>query len=200
MTQPSIQQTRKPYDEALEAFEEADENYKMLEKGLLEGEFIPNVPVDGVLLKGVFHHLIEDLKEALEERNARLKNVQDLLRQQVTLETTKQRGPDGKPTALDAGPFTVSSVTSRWFDPKSLFDGVARHGLLERLHELKTLDKEGKERKLVQQVWEIDYANILTWLKANKLEDVIDSAYDETEKTPMVKKGPKPLSFLGDEK
>jgi hypothetical protein len=194
------QAAKQVYESALDDFIDADTEYRMLEKCILEGEFIPNMAIDGALLRQQYGQLMKDLRDALEERNARLKNLQDALRQKVTLtDLSKQRGPEGKPTVLNAGPFKATSVTGRWLDPKSLFDGVAKHGLLERLHDLKTLNKEGKEEKLVQQVWDIDYDGVMTWLKANGMIDVIDQAYDEKEKTPQVT-GPKALSFLGDEK
>jgi hypothetical protein len=183
----------------LQEFQEADENYHALEKCLLEGEFIPDNAVDGSLLKDQLRHLVEELKRALEERNVKLKNAQDALRQKVALAPSRWRGPEGKPDVLTTGSFIVSSVTYRGFDPKSLFDLCQKHGVYERLMELKTLDKDGKEKNLVEQQWDIDYAGILRWLKANQMQDVIDGAYDEKEGTPQVK-GPKPLAFLGDKK
>lgn len=191
---------KKVYESALEDFIDVDTEYRMLEKCILEGEFIPNTAIDGPLLRQQYTQLVQELRDALEERNVRLKNLQDALRQQVTLtDLSKQRGPDGKPTVLNAGPFKATSVTGRWLDSKSLFDGVAKHGLLERLYELKTLNKEGKEEKLVEQIWSVNYEGVMSWLKANNMSDVIDQAYDEKEKTPQVT-GPKPLSFLGEEK
>lgn len=185
--------------EALEAFQSADQEYKMLETYVLTGGFLKEVVGrPEAMAMDTYQGIIENLKKALEERNVRLKTLQDLLRQQVTLSVTKWRGPEGAPTELSAGPFKVSSVTFRNFDPKSLFNLTKKHGLLERLMDLKTLDKDGKEVKLVQQTYEIDFKNVFAWLKANKLDDVVNGAYDEKEGTPQVK-GPKPLTFLGDE-
>ena len=188
-----------PASVALTAFEEADEHYRTLEKALLEGEFIPDTAVLGQTLKEQYLGLVEELKAALEDRNVKLKNVQDLLRQKVVLAPNKWRGPDGRPSLLSAGRFHVSSVTKRGFDPKSLFDLCQKRGVYERLMDLKGTDKDGKEKKLVEQTWEIDYAGILQWLKANEMQDVIDGAYDEKESTPQVK-GPKRLTFLGESK
>ena len=135
----------------------------------------------------------------LEVRNDRLKNAADALRQSVVLTTTQWRGPDGKATMSEAGPFKVSSVTHRSFDPPSLFNLVDKHGLRERLMELTSINKDGKTYHLVEQKWDIDYPSVLQWLRANQLTDIIDGAYDEKEKTPQVK-GPKPLAFLGEKK
>lgn len=188
-----------PYLDALTEFTSADQRYHTLEENLLTGMFFDDIEdMKPDVQRREYRELVQKVREALEERNARLKALQDLLRQQVTLSVTKWRGPDGAPTELSAGPFRVSSVTFRNFDPKSLFNLTKKHGLLERLMDLKTLDKDGKEVHLVQQTYEIDFKNVLAWLRANKLEDVVNGAYDEKEGTPQVK-GPKPLTFLGDE-
>lgn len=186
------------YDAAMVAFVEADQNYKMIEKALLEGDFIPGTAIDGPTLKQQYLGLVQEVKDALEERNVRLKTLQNELRQKVMLEPSKWRGPRAKPALLNVGPFKVSSVTKRTFDAKALFNLCQAHGIYERLMELKTLDKDGKEQPLVKQEWDIDFEGVLSWLEANQLKDVIDGAYDEKESTPQVK-GPKRLTFLGDE-
>jgi hypothetical protein len=187
----------KTYEAAIDAFEEADGNYKMLEKALLEGAFIPNMLVDGVALKQQYLGLVQDLRDALEERNALLKNVKDELRKQLALPPGTERGPDAKPAKLEVKGFKAISVTARTFDPNSLLALSSKHGLSERILELKSTDKDGKEYKLVDRKWVIDFENLHTWLKANKLDDIINGSYDEKEGTPQVR-GPKPLAFLGD--
>jgi hypothetical protein len=62
-----------------------------------------------------------------------------------------------------------------------------------------TTDKDGQEKPILKQEWNIDYEATLQWLKGNKLDKVIESAYDEKEKTPQVK-GPKAIVFLGEGK
>lgn len=185
------------YDQALKDFEAAEKHYREMERRVVDGEFIQELLMAPAHAHEAWQATMQNLRDALEERNVKLKNVQDALRQKVALAPTKWRGPDGKPTLLSAGPFRVSSVTKRTFDANSLFRLCQTHGLYERLMELKTHDKDGKERPLVKQEWDIDYENVLAWLKANNLNDVIDGAYDEKESTPQVK-GPKRLAFLGD--
>jgi hypothetical protein len=186
------------YEEAIEAFNDADTEYKMREAYLLGGEFLNDI-LKQPNPKETYLGMVEDLKASLENRNVALKTAQDQLRQKVVLETTKWRGPEGKPTILTSGRFKVSSVTRRSFDPQSLFKLATEQGLLERLMDLKTLDKDGKEKMLVKEGWDIDFEGVHTWLKANKLTTIIDGAYDEEESTPQVK-GPKPLTFLGEAK
>lgn len=189
------------YQVAVEEFEAADREYKELERKLSEGEIIDEILThqNPAIVKREFRAFLNALKAALEERNAKLKNAGDLLRQAVALAETQWRGPEGKPTRLTQGGFEVSSVTHRGFDPQSLMDGCRRHGLLERLMELTTVDKDGKTVHLVEQVWDVDYSGVYEWLKSHNLRDVIDGAYDEKEKSPMVK-GPKAIAYLGDKK
>jgi hypothetical protein len=188
------------YDEALRAFAMADEQWRQQSERLLTGAFCDGEMANktGDIIKEDYLALVEDVQQALEERNIRLKEAQNILRQKVALAPTQWRGPKGKPTLLNVGAFKVTSVTKRSFDPKALFRLCQQHGLYERLMELKTLDKDGKEKPLVQQEWDINYEAVLAWLESNQLQDVIDGAYDEKESTPQVK-GPKALTFLGDE-
>lgn len=190
---------KKPYEAAVKAFEEADGRYRVLEEAFLSGDFLEGMSAGErrtlVATKEFFRAKLKELQDAMEERNVKRREAADLLRQAVTLSVTKWRGPEGTPTLLNAGPFKVSSVTYRGFDQKSLFDMCQKHGVLERLMELKGTDKDGKEKKLVQLSYDIDFQGVLSWLKANELNDVLDGAYDEKEGTPQVK-GPKEIAFL----
>lgn len=194
---------KKPYEIALEQFEAADTAYQEMQAKFLGGDTIleivavSNGPED---IKQNYLHAVQALQEALEERNVRRKNLADALRQAVALAPGKWRGPEGKADELKVGRFTASSVTHRGFDQKSLFDLCQQRGILERLLDVKTIDKKtGKEKPIVEQTWDIDYDGVMRWLKSNRLQEVIDGAYDEAEKTPQVK-GPKELYFLGDQK
>jgi hypothetical protein len=194
--------TQKPdYQVAVEEFEAADREYRELEKKLNDGDVIDELLVhqNPAIVKREFRAFLNMLKAALEDRNAKLKNAGDLLRQAVVLTDTQWRGPDGRTTRLTCGPFEVSSVTHRGFDAQSLMDGCQRHGVLERLMELTTVDKDGRTIHLVEQKWDVDYAGVYEWLKSHNMRDVVDGAYDEKEKSPMVK-GPKALAYLGDKK
>jgi len=183
---------KKEYELAVEAFQTADKEYQAIQEKFLNGDWLPEH------VRGQFVTLIEQIRSSLEDRNAKLTAAKNAMRQAVVLGPSQWRGHDGKTTVVSSGPFNCNSTTKRTFDPKSLLDGVQRHGLLESLLELKGIDKEGKEYRLVQQVWEVDYEPVKNWLAANKLTDVLDGAYDEKEGTPTVK-GPKPLAFLGEE-
>lgn len=189
------------YQVAVEEFEAADRQYRELEHRLTEGDIIDEVMryENPAIVKREFRAFMNLLKTCLEDRNAKLKTAGDLLRQAVALAETQWRGPEGKPSRLNSGPFEVSSVTHRGFDAKSLMEGCQRHGILERLMELTTVDKDGREVHLVEQKWDVDYAGVYEWLKTHNLQDVIDGSYDEKEKSPMVK-GPKALAYLGDKK
>lgn len=84
-------------------------------------------------------------------------------------------------------------------DHSTLFELSKQRGLFERLLDLKSIDKDGKEYHLVQQKWEVDYDKVLSWLRANKMDDVALAAYDEKEGTAKVS-GPKEIYYLGDKK
>jgi hypothetical protein len=191
------------YAEAVAEFERLDLAYKDAEEWMMSGELAAELCRDygtnPAQVQQEFAAHVEGLKLALENRNRALREAQDLLRQKVVLEPTKQRGEDGKATILDVGKFKVSSVTSRWFDAGSLIEGCRRHGLQERLFEVKMMNKDGVEEPIVKRTFDVNYEGVMLWLKANKLDDVIKSSYDEMEKTPMVK-GPKPLAFIGEKK
>lgn len=190
------------YEKAVADFEEADTVYKAKQESLLNGDALLAIVSrvnDPQVIRREWQGFLSSLQQSLEERNVKLKNAADLLRQAVVLTTTQWRGPDGKATTLKAGPFSVSSTTGRSFDAKSLLDMAAKHGLQERLLELTSLDKDGKPYHLVEMKYEIDYQGVLAWLRANELNDIVEGAYDEKEKTPSVK-GPKALAFLGEPK
>jgi hypothetical protein len=189
-----------PHDLALAAFNAADAKYTELEESWLLGTFfedLAGLPVEEQ--KTQYAVLVGMVKKALEERNVALKTAQDELRQKVTLNITKQRGPEGAGTVLTAGPFKTTSVTFRAFNTDDLVRLCKENGIYERLLDLKQLGKDGKEEKLVQQVMEVDYPGVYAWLKGNGFQKIIDVAYDEKEGTPQVK-GPKVLAFLGDKK
>jgi hypothetical protein len=191
----------KDYEEAEAAFEAADEEYKRFEILLMSGDWMDDTAagMGKEEMKEIYRSLVDRVKELQEERNSKLRATQDILRQKVVLAANKWRGPEGKPTLLTCGPFRVTSVTKRSFDQKSLFDLCQKHGILESLLGLKIIDKDGIERPVVRQVYDIDFEPAAAWLKTNGHTDILDGAYDEKESTPQVK-GPKPVAFLGDTK
>lgn len=186
---------------AVEAFETAHSVYKLMEEEFLSGEYLRDIHADDPSTMVENHQrYLERMKQALEERNARRKTAADTLRASVSLTNTQTRGPDGKPTVNKVGQFWVSSVTKRSFHPGDLQRMCSRYpGLWETILNETSRDKDGKEYRIVNPTLEVDYEKVLLWLKANGYQDVINVAYDEREGTPMVK-GPKSISFLGDEK
>lgn len=199
----SEEKQKTEYEELIEEFKNADKAFAEAQQKLLSGQLVVELMEmtrDPNQLKQQWDIFIQQLRTLLEDRNAKLTSAKNAMRQAVQLTPTQWRGPEGASTQISFDGFgSCSSVTKRTFDPNSLLNGTAKHGLQERLLSLTARDKDGKEYKLVEQKWSIDYEGVMSWLKAHKLEDVIDGAYDEKESTPQVK-GPKPLSFLGDPK
>jgi hypothetical protein len=197
------EEAKKPYDADIDAFEKADTAFKEMQEKLESGAFLAELFAmcqgDLAKMQSQFKIFFGQLRQALENRNTALKSAQNALRQVVMLAPSQWRGPEGRPTTVAARGFNVTSVTSRWFDPESLMQLTGKAGLLERMMELTYLNKDGKSCKVIQPSFEIEYDELYKWLKSNRLDSVIDGAYDEKEKTPQVK-GPKELAFLGDKK
>lgn len=191
---------KKEYEIAVDTYVEAEKKYRDLESYFLSGDFLQDVlstsEGDAEKMKREFRALTSQLKEALEDLNVKLSSAKLAMRGAVALAPSQQRGPDGRATTLSYGPLTVSSATSRWFDPEDLLKGAKALNVLDRLMLLTGFDKDGKQYQLVQLTYEIDYPNVLKWLKEQNLAGLIDAAYDEMEKTPLVS-GAKPLAFLG---
>jgi hypothetical protein len=184
----------------MEAFDEANRKYEELESVLLDGSFLEDLV--GMTLpaqKTQYAHLVGAVRKALDERNTALKTAQDELRQKVTLNITQERGPEGAPSLLNAGPFKVTSVTFRSFDEGDLERLAKEEGIYERMFELTQMNKDGKDEKLVERVLKVNYLGLYSWLKNNGFQKIIDIAYKEKEGTPQVK-GPKTLAFIGDKK
>ncbi len=193
--------TKKDYEVAIDNYVAAEAEYKKLEEFLLSGEAAVDVMQrangDADFVRREWNTLVEQLKRKLEELNALFFTARNAFRQAVALAPSQQRGPGGKASTMSYGPFTVESATRRWLDPKDLLRAASRHGKLPELLSLTGFNKDGKEYRLVEQSWKIDYPNVLKWLQSQGLQNVIDAAYDEIEDTPRVK-GVKPLAFLGE--
>lgn len=195
---------KKDYEIAIDAYVAVEKEYKAMEEDLLNGTIAADLADkwdDGLghdreWVKREFQSYMDLLKNKLEDMNIKLNEAKNALRQAVVLGPTQQRGPDGGASTRTYGPLTASSVTQRYFDPDSLLRLSEKYGVLERLLSLTNFDKQGKEYKLVQQTWEIDYDNVHKWLKEQGLTGVLDGSYDEKEGTPRVG-GAKPLAFIG---
>lgn len=201
-TPDAATQQRREYEEAVTAFQAADKAYLAAQEDLLSGQVVAELAVsyhqDIPFLLKQWALNIQQLQTLLEDRNAKLQSAKLALRGAVQLGPNQWRGIDAKPTSFQLGPFTTTSVTSRGVNVEALFDLAKTYGLLDRLMELTTTNKDGTPCPVVRQEWDIDYAYLMTWLKANKLTKIMDGIYDEKEGTPQVK-GPKPLAFLGTE-
>lgn len=189
------------YEAAVDAFIEAEKNWKAMEELVTSGKFMEEIfanaagnPARAIL---EWQQLWNCLKTVQEEFNVKRRNAADALRQAVVLTPNQWRGPDGDATTFSYKGFKVTSITKRSFDADSLFAMMRQRGLLDRLLSLKVLNKEGIEVPVVNQQWVINYDALTNWLKANKLDDVLIGSYDEHESTPQVK-GPKEVAFLGD--
>lgn len=190
---------RKDYEVSIDAYVAAEKEYRELEEEFLNGNVAADLASSGRDRDGVkqqFQAYVDLLKAKLEDVNVKLNEAKNAYRQAVMLTPTQQRGPDGKASAGSYGPLKVSSVTHRYFDPDSLLRLAAKYGVLDRLLSLTSFDKNGKEYLLVKQAWDIDYDNVVKWLREQKLEAVLNGSYDEKEDTPRVE-GAKPLAFLG---
>lgn len=192
------------YEIAADEFIEAEAEYKHAQAAMLSGDFVKTLIMkdrndemqdDAILAE--WQAVVTHVQTLLENRNAKAKEAANALRQAVMLAPTNWRGPDGKPSKLNYGPFTASSVTHRHFDPETLINRCQEKGILERLLQLKFKKADGSEVNSVRQEWEIDYESTLKWLVQNNFGDIVKSAYDETEKTPQVS-GAKLVAFLGD--
>ena len=190
------------YEKAVDEFVEADKKYTELEEHFMSGLIlrelvVPGVPVERLIEE--FKLVLEELKKLLEDRNSKLLSAKNAMRSVVQLGTSQWRGPDGKPTTVTYGPFTVSSFTRRSIDASTLVELARNKGFLGDIMALKGVTKEGREYHLVRSEPVVDYEGIMQWLKLHGHADVIEGAYDEKEGTPTVK-GPKPLAFFGEKK
>jgi hypothetical protein len=191
------------YELAVEQFKVADRAYKEAEEEITSGDFLrelfANAQGDVDRAQRDWHSRWEGLQSLLSDRNTKLKSAQNAFRQAVQLAPTQWRDWNGQSTKVNYEGFEASSVTSRRFEPASLFRLLREKGKLEEALALSKINSEGKEERLIQEAWKIDYEGMLNWLQANNLLDVLAGSYDETEKTPQVR-GPKPLTFLGEKK
>lgn len=190
------------YEKAIDEFMEADKKYTELEEHFMSGNILRELIAPGKTVERTieeFKLVLEEMKKMLEDRNTKLLNAKNTLRAVVQLGTSQWRGPEGKPTTVVYGPFTVSSVTRRRLEPSTLLELAKQRGFDVELDALKGIDKNGAEYPLVKRKVEVDYENVLAWLKLHGHLDVIEGAYDEQEGTPMVK-GPKSVSFFGEKK
>lgn len=200
-TQPK--QYEKPEFERLaDEFIEADTKYLAIEENFMNGNILRQILVPGVDPEKTveeFKMIVEEMKNLLEDRNSKLMLAKNALRAAVQMSENQFRGPDGKASTLNYGPFSVSSVTRRNINPDALLSEAAKRGFLQELMALRGMDKTGATVPLIEPKYAVSYEGVMTWLKQRGLTDVASSIYEEKDGTPMVK-GPKKLAFLGEKK
>lgn len=198
---------RKEYQILIDKFMELDQECEQLIDKLKTGKIlIECLPPEGAPSLGVlmdkltlnFRNFQEYLKNKIEERNAILQQAASAMRGEVMAGENIVRGPDGKATTLEYGPFEVSSKTSRSFNYDRLREVLEQRGLLQRFHDLQTTDKKtGEPLQVVRTETTVMYEPAKNFLRELNMEDVINYAYEEEESTPAVT-GPKPIAFVGD--
>lgn len=191
------------HEKAVTEFSAADEEYQGLKKYMEGGEFLKDI-LEGSqgnfpAAKEMWDQVWKKLDELNEDRNAKLKTAKDTLRRAVQLSPQVVRGPEGRPTVLTCGPFTVSSVTHRGLDPDRLLSLCDQEGVGQEVRDIAYSDKSGATRKAVEVECSVHYETAISWLKARGLTRIVEAAYVEYEKTPTVK-GPKETAMLGEYK
>lgn len=190
------------YETAVDVFWDAESAFRQYEEWFKSGQYIIEAmshSTDPTYLAQQHQAVWSRLQELLEQRNVSLLEAKSKMREAVTLTTTQWRGPRGKSTKVEYRNFKVESRTGRTFVPQELFRGIQARNLMPRMLALSAFDKENKQYSLVAQQWKIDFPNLLKWLEEQKLDDVINGAYEEAEGTPAVT-GPKEVVFLGEVK
>jgi len=191
----------------IDEFGELDRECQALIEKFSTGKIIYDcIPSDGAKnYEELFSKMVEKYmaaqeaaKQLVEKRNAKIQEIAAAMRGLVMAGENVVRGPDGKSTTLEYGPFSVSSKTSRSFDPELLFAKIAELGLLQRLKDVTFVSSDtGQSEPAIREVVEVKYEPVKNWLRENNLEAILDAAYEEEEGTPAVT-GPKPIAWIGD--
>lgn len=198
---------RPAYEILIDEFNDLDKQVQELVEKFTNGRIILEcLPAEGA---GSYSELFEKMIERfvkmqefaralIEKRNAKLQEASAAFRSAVMMPETALRGPDGKPTFKKYSNFDVSSKTSRFFNPDTLFGELQKVGLGERLFDVTYVNKQnGQVEKAARQEWVIDFESIKNWLREQNLESILNAAYEEEEGTPAVT-GPKPVGWIGD--
>lgn len=206
--------TKKPYEIAVDAFEDADKAYRELEDSITSGDALIEIlhrhrARQEDAIKAEWQTLWSQLREKLDDRNTKYVEAANEMRRAVAQDVSqgaKWRGPDGKSDRLSYGKLEVNTRTKRFFNGDELLKLVERHNILPEVEQLTYLDeKTGRREPIVQSVIVVEYKHMLQWLRDhdNGTKDnpsiyrkILDGAYDEKEETPMVQ-GDKRIAFLG---
>lgn len=199
------------YEKAIDEFLEADKQYQVLEEQFMSGDLFSQMlenssdfsaflsPEYKENLVSQFRAMVEEFKNLLDTRNTKLQTAKNALRAAVSTSNNQWRGRDGTASTIEYGPFTVSSVTKRWLDGKTLKELATEKGIYRDLLNLKGLDKNGHSYPLVEEVVEVEYDLVSKWLIDHGHQEIVEASYDEKDSTPQVK-GPKALAFFGEKK
>lgn len=190
-------------EKALADFKEADEEYQTIkefvESGVFLKELLDRSQGNFSTASQIWKQIWEKLAESNEDRNSKLKVVKDILRRSVQLSIQQKRGPEGSASVLKADMFTVSSVTHRNLNAIRVMEMCHTLGLTDELQSLTYTNKAGSQVPALSVEYSVDYDRVMNWLKAKKLDNIIEAAYVEVEKTPAVK-GPKETALLGEQR
>lgn len=198
---------KKSYEKLVDEFLDLDKQVQELVEKFTSGRIIYEcVPTEQIADAALFFQKMVEkfvgfqtyLRQLIETRNAKLQEAQIAMRGTVMASQGTRRGADGKATVMNYGPFKVTSKTSRWLDPGTLFEHVQKLGLYQKLLDLKVIDKDsGEQKAAVKYEWSVAYEPVKNWLREQNLETVIDAAYREEEGTPAVT-GPAEVAYIGE--
>lgn len=206
--------TKQPYEIAIDEFEEADKDYRQAEEFLTSGDAVAELVRlygnDEMMLRQQWMMLWAQLRQKLDDRNAKYTEAANRLRQTVIPDVSKGatwRGINGKAARTRYGSMEVCSRTKRFFKGEELYNLAERYNLLGELERLTYLDeKTGERQPVLQSVILVNFKHMLDWLRDHDhggtpeeptvYKKILDGSYEEKEDTPAVS-GAKKIAFLG---
>jgi hypothetical protein len=195
---------KKPYETAVDEFEDADKAYRELEAYVTSGDAIVDIATEhGTNSEAARAEWVEiwtQLREKLDDRNAKYTNAANEMRKVLAKDVSQGdnwRGPEGKADRVKYGPLECNTRTKRFFVGEELIKLAERKGIFKQVEDLTYLDETtNRKEPVVSSVILVAFKPMLQWLRDNNHEDIINGAYEEKEETPMVQ-GDKKIAFLG---
>jgi hypothetical protein len=195
---------KQPHEEAIDEYEDADKAYNELETRITSGDVAAEIAVQCAGrpddARDAWNTVWTQLRNLLDDRNAKYSNAANLLRQAVMPDLSqgqKWRGTEGRAETVAYGKLRVSTRTKRTFVGDELIKLAERKGILDQLEQLTYIDdKSGAPLPMVKTEVSVQYRPMLQWLRDHGHDDIINGAYEEEEMTPAVE-GAKPIAFLG---
>lgn len=210
---------QREYEAKYQEWEQAQQRYNVLEERFTSGDIMRDLMTDGLIqqtpegLTEAFKYKMQELRDAQEDLNRKVLELNASLRDAVSFTPTQWRGWDGRGDTIGIGSFFCTSITKRSFDSKTLLEMARKYGVEQELLNLTYIDDGGRSRLAVEPTYRIHYETVYNWLLSrganqkdprgqpvdSPYQKILASAYDETESTPQVR-GPKGVYFLGDKK